>query len=61
MEVFARQSILQILGCIVDWHLEHLANEAPLPDGGTQEVNDTAWVRGASTTGSWIERRTCPW
>jgi len=34
-----------------DWQLANVAYEAPLPDGGTQPVTDTEWVRGAFFAG----------
>jgi rhamnogalacturonyl hydrolase YesR len=36
---------------VADWQLAHIAYEAPLPDGGTQPVTDTEWVRGAFFAG----------
>jgi rhamnogalacturonyl hydrolase YesR len=51
MEVFTKDSILQTMERVADWQLEHLVYEAPLPDGGTQEVSDTEWVRGAFFAG----------
>jgi beta-glucosidase len=50
-EVFAKDSILQTMERVADWQLERLVYEAPLPDGGTQEVTDTEWVRGAFFAG----------
>jgi hypothetical protein len=40
MEIFDGESILQTLERVADWQLEHLAHEAPLPDGRAQEVTD---------------------
>jgi len=58
MEVFSRDSILQIVERVADWQLGHLAYEAPLPDGGTQPVTDTEWVRGAFFAGVMAAYRT---
>ncbi|OFV81079.1 MAG: hypothetical protein A2Y78_15805 [Acidobacteria bacterium RBG_13_68_16] len=36
---------------VADWQLAHMVYEARLPDGGTQPVTDTEWVRGAFFAG----------
>ena len=58
MESFSRDSIVQIMERVADWQLEHLAYEAPLPDGGTQPVTDTEWVRGSFFAGIMAAYRT---
>jgi rhamnogalacturonyl hydrolase YesR len=50
-DLFSRDYILSTMERVADWQLEHLVYEAPLPDGGTQAVTDTEWVRGAFFTG----------
>jgi len=49
--LFARKRILATMERVADWQLAHVAYEAPLPDGGTQPVSDTEWVRGAFFAG----------
>jgi unsaturated rhamnogalacturonyl hydrolase len=49
--VFSRDRIVATIERVADWQLAHLAYEAPLPDGGTQPVTDTEWVRGAFFAG----------
>jgi rhamnogalacturonyl hydrolase YesR len=34
-----------------DWQIGNIVYEAPLPDGGFQDVSDTEWVRGAFFAG----------
>jgi len=47
----ARERVRDALRRAADWQLAHVAYEAPLPDGGTQPVSDTEWVRGAFFAG----------
>jgi rhamnogalacturonyl hydrolase YesR len=49
--LFSRNRILSAIEQVADWQLDHIVYEAPLPDGGTQPVSDTEWVRGAFFTG----------
>jgi beta-glucosidase len=46
-----RTSVLSAIRRVADWQLAHVAYEARLPDGGTQPVSDTEWVRGAFFAG----------
>ena len=50
-DLFSRETILAKMERVADWQLAHIAYEAPLPDGGTQPVTDTEWVRGAFFAG----------
>jgi rhamnogalacturonyl hydrolase YesR len=50
-DLFSRDYILSTMKKVADWQLDRLVYEAPLPDGGTQPVTDTEWVRGAFFTG----------
>ncbi|MCP4900569.1 MAG: glycoside hydrolase family 88 protein [bacterium] len=50
-DVFATDSILSSMKRSFQWQLAHIVSEAPLPDGGFQEVSDTEWVRGAFFAG----------
>ena len=50
-DLFARERIQTTMERVADWQLAHVLYEAPLPDGGTQPVSDTEWVRGAFFTG----------
>jgi rhamnogalacturonyl hydrolase YesR len=50
-DLFSRASILDVTRRVADWQLAHVLSEAPLPDGGTQPVSDTEWVRGAFFAG----------
>jgi len=34
-----------------DWQMDNIVYQAPLPDGGFQDVSDTEWVRGAFFAG----------
>jgi unsaturated rhamnogalacturonyl hydrolase len=49
--LFSRERILSTMERVADWQLAHVVYEAPLPDGGTQPVSDTEWVRGAFFAG----------
>ena len=46
-----REHVAGAIRRAADWQLAHVAYEAPLPDGGTQPVTDTEWVRGAFFAG----------
>ena len=50
-DVFSRTHTLDVTARVADWQLAHVLYEAPLPDGGTQPVTDTEWVRGAFFAG----------
>ncbi|MBP1620817.1 MAG: glycoside hydrolase family 88 protein [Acidobacteria bacterium] len=50
-DVFSRAHIVNVTARVADWQLAHVLYEAPLPDGGTQPVTDTEWVRGAFFAG----------
>jgi rhamnogalacturonyl hydrolase YesR len=47
----SRAAIAAVAERVADWQLAHVVYEAPLPDGGTQPVTDTEWVRGAFFAG----------
>ena len=49
--LLSREHVLSAIRRVADWQLAHVAYEAPLPDGGTQPVSDTEWVRGAFFAG----------
>lgn len=50
-DLFSRERILATMERVADWQLAHMVYEARLPDGGTQPVTDTEWVRGAFFAG----------
>jgi rhamnogalacturonyl hydrolase YesR len=50
-DLLSRARILDVTRRVADWQLAHVLYEAPLPDGGTQPVTDTEWVRGAFFAG----------
>ena len=50
-DVLARDRILAAIERVAGWQLAHVVYEAHLPDGGTQPVSDTEWVRGAFFAG----------
>jgi rhamnogalacturonyl hydrolase YesR len=50
-DIFSREHIQSAMENAFDWQLDHIVYEAPLPDGGFQEVSDTEWVRGAFFAG----------
>ncbi len=50
-DIFSRESILSAMGSAFDWQIDNIVYEAPLPDGGFQDVSDTEWVRGAFFSG----------
>jgi unsaturated rhamnogalacturonyl hydrolase len=50
-DIFSRKSILSAMERAFDWQIENIVYEAPLPDGGFQDVSDTEWVRGAFFSG----------
>ncbi len=50
-ELRSHAAIVATMERVADWQLAHLVYEAPLPDGGTQPVTDTEWVRGAFFAG----------
>jgi rhamnogalacturonyl hydrolase YesR len=49
--VLSRKSILTAMERAFDWQIDNIVYEAPLPDGGFQDVSDTEWVRGAFFSG----------
>ncbi len=49
--IFSRESILSAMEGAFDWQIDDIVYEAPLPDGGFQDVSDTEWVRGAFFSG----------
>jgi unsaturated rhamnogalacturonyl hydrolase len=51
VEVFSHDRIATAMHRAFDWQMGHLVDSAPLPDGGSQEVSDTEWVRGAFFAG----------
>ncbi|MBI4916651.1 MAG: glycoside hydrolase family 88 protein [Acidobacteria bacterium] len=57
-DIHSRGQILSAMSRVADWQLANLATEAPLPDGGSQEVSDTEWVRGAFFAGVMAAFRT---
>ena len=50
-DVFSRQYINSAMVRAFDWQIDNIVYEAPLPDGGFQDVSDTEWVRGAFFSG----------
>jgi rhamnogalacturonyl hydrolase YesR len=50
-DIFSRETILTAMERAFDWQIENIVYEAPLPDGGFQDVSDTEWVRGAFFSG----------
>ncbi len=50
-DIFSRKSILSAMESAFDWQIDNIVYEAPLPDGGFQDVSDTEWVRGAFFAG----------
>ena len=50
-DIFSRESIQSAMERAFDWQIENIVYEAPLPDGGFQDVSDTEWVRGAFFSG----------
>ena len=50
-DIFSRESILSAMENVFDWQIDNIVYEAPLPDGGFQDVSDTEWVRGAFFAG----------
>ncbi len=55
---FSREGIADAAERVADWQLGHVVYEALLPDGGTQPVTDTEWVRGAFFAGVMAAYRT---
>ena len=50
-DVFSHDTVVDAMARAFDWQIAHIVYEAPLPDGGFQEVSDTEWVRGAFFAG----------
>jgi rhamnogalacturonyl hydrolase YesR len=50
-DVFAPDFIEASMERAFTWQIGNIVYEAPLPDGGFQEVSDTEWVRGAFFAG----------
>ena len=50
-DIFSDDHISTVMLGAFDWQNRNLVSEAPLPDGGFQEVRDTEWVRGAYWAG----------
>ena len=50
-DIFAPAAVAEAMARAFDWQIVHIVYEAPLPDGGTQPVSDTEWVRGAFFAG----------
>jgi rhamnogalacturonyl hydrolase YesR len=50
-KVLSRSHISTAMVRAFDWQIDHIVYEAPLPDGGFQDVSDTEWVRGAFFSG----------
>ena len=50
-DVFSPDAVAEAMARAFDWQIDHIVYEAPLPDGGTQPVSDTEWVRGAFFAG----------
>ncbi len=50
-DVFSRSLINTVMVRAFDWQIGNIVYEAPLPDGGFQDVSDTEWVRGAFFAG----------
>jgi unsaturated rhamnogalacturonyl hydrolase len=50
-DIFSRAAVADAMARAFDWQIDHIVYEAPLPDGGTQPVSDTEWVRGAFFAG----------
>jgi unsaturated rhamnogalacturonyl hydrolase len=50
-DALTREYVADAIRRAAGWQLAHVAYEAPLPDGGTQALSDTEWVRGAFFAG----------
>jgi len=50
-DIFSREHVLSAMERAFDWQIDNIVYEAPLPDGGFQDVSDTEWVRGAFFSG----------
>jgi len=50
-DIFSREHLLSAMERAFDWQIDNIVYEAPLPDGGFQDVSDTEWVRGAFFSG----------
>ncbi len=50
-DIFSSEFVLTSMERAFDWQIDHLVYQAPLPDGGFQDVSDTEWVRGAFFAG----------
>jgi len=48
---FSRSYINTVMARAFDWQITNIVYDAPLPDGGFQDVSDTEWVRGAFFSG----------
>ncbi|PWB75896.1 MAG: glycosyl hydrolase family 88 [Holophagae bacterium] len=51
VDVFSPAVVAESMARAFDWQIDRIVYEAPLPDGGTQPVSDTEWVRGAFFAG----------
>jgi rhamnogalacturonyl hydrolase YesR len=49
--IFSRSYINTVMMRAFDWQIDNIVSQAPLPDGGFQDVSDTEWVRGAFFSG----------
>ena len=49
--IFSRPFINTAMMRAFDWQIDNIVSQAPLPDGGFQDVSDTEWVRGAFFSG----------
>jgi unsaturated rhamnogalacturonyl hydrolase len=49
--ILTRSHIITVMVRAFDWQINNIVYEAPLPDGGFQDVSDTEWVRGAFFAG----------
>ncbi|MCW8985650.1 MAG: glycoside hydrolase family 88 protein [Thermoanaerobaculales bacterium] len=49
--IFSRSHINTVMMRAFDWQIDNIVYQAPLPDGGFQDVSDTEWVRGAFFSG----------
>jgi rhamnogalacturonyl hydrolase YesR len=50
-DLLSGEHILSVMGRAFNWQIDNIVYEAPLPDGGFQDVSDTEWVRGAFFSG----------
>jgi rhamnogalacturonyl hydrolase YesR len=50
-DIFSPHAVAGAMARAFAWQIDNIVYEAPLPDGGTQPVSDTEWVRGAFFAG----------